>query len=107
MADIPFEHAPEEVEVLPIEAAELSAPATLIEEPGTLLETAGETEEVINRIEHTKKNGKTIERKREAHTAEEHTNGKGAELSGAEETIQPAKKPTPRKRTNRYRLLKP
>src|SRR5258708_1848596 len=88
MADIPFEHAPEEVEVLPIEAAELSAPATLIEEPGTLLETAGETEEVINRIEHTKKNGKTIERKREAHTAEEHTNGKGAELSGAEITAR-------------------
>ena len=99
MADIPFEHAPEEVEALPIEEAELSAPATLIEEPGTLLETAGETEEVINRIEHTKKNGIAIERKREAHTAEEHTNGQNTELNDVGETIQPPQKPTVRKRT--------
>jgi hypothetical protein len=98
MADIPFEHAPEEVEALPIEEAELSAPATLIEEPGTFLETAGETEEVINRIEHTKKNGIAIERKREAHTAEEHTNGQNTGLNDVGETIQPPQKPTSGKR---------
>jgi putative peptidoglycan lipid II flippase len=107
MADRPFEHAPEEVEVLPLVSAELSAPATLIEEQGTLLETAGETEEEINKIKHTKKHGNAIERKREAHTAEEHTNGQGAELNDSGETIQPEKKPKPRKRKAPVKLARP